>query len=553
MNAAIYARKSTEQTGVADDQKSIARQVEHARAYAAAKGWSVNDDGVFVDDGISGAEFANRPGFLRLMNALKPRPAFQILVMSEESRLGREMTQTMGALGEIVRAGVRVFYYMDDKEATLNSPIEKAMMMMGSFSAELEREKARQRTYDAMIRKARAGHVTGGRVFGYDNVRGDSHVERRLNEREAAIVRRIFEMCAGGKGLKTIAITLNDEGAVSPRAQQGRPQGWAPSSVRELLYRPLYRGEIVWNRTKKRNTWGVTHAQDRAESDWIRVDAPHLRIVTDAEWTAAHARLQASQRTYLRGTDGRLWGRPMSGIDSKHLLTGLARCSCCGGGVLVKSRAHGRKRAVRYGRSSYHLRGRSICENGREMSMADADAAMLDAIREDVLDPEVIDLAVAEAVQTLSAAASGDSLEAVKADLQGVTGELQRLTSAIAAGGDVPTLVGAIRERETRRTRLQTQLAAMTEALAQAAKAPADIESQLRKRLSEWRQLLGQEISWTRQIIQKLLVEKIICRPVIHNGEDCYELTARFHLGRFFEGIICPRGLASPTGFEPVF
>ena len=66
-------------------------------------------------------------------------------------------------------------------------------------------------------------------------------------------------------------------------------------------------------------------------------------------------------------------------------------------------------------------------------------------------------------------------------NLQGVTGELQRLTSAIAAGGDVPpALVGAIRERETRRTRLQTQLAAMTEALAQAAKAPANIENQLR-------------------------------------------------------------------------
>ena len=41
-----------------------------------------------VDDGISAAEFANRPGFLRLMNALKPRAPFHVLVMSEESRLG---------------------------------------------------------------------------------------------------------------------------------------------------------------------------------------------------------------------------------------------------------------------------------------------------------------------------------------------------------------------------------------------------------------------------------------------------------------------------------
>jgi DNA invertase Pin-like site-specific DNA recombinase len=44
------------------------------------------------------------------------------------------------------------------------------MMSLTAFADELEREKARQRTYDAMLRKAQAGHVTGGRVFGYDNV-----------------------------------------------------------------------------------------------------------------------------------------------------------------------------------------------------------------------------------------------------------------------------------------------------------------------------------------------------------------------------------------------
>ena len=97
MFAAIYARKSTDQNGVGDEHKSVTRQVEHGKDYAAGQGWTVIDEHVYVDDGISGAEFANRPGFLRLMNALKPAPAFQILIMSEESRLGREMVKTMGA------------------------------------------------------------------------------------------------------------------------------------------------------------------------------------------------------------------------------------------------------------------------------------------------------------------------------------------------------------------------------------------------------------------------------------------------------------------------
>jgi len=119
MTAAIYARKSTEQLLVADDQKSVTRQIDHARAFAAAKGWTVLDDHVYVDDGISGAEFANRPGFLRLMNALKPRPPFQALVMSEESRLGREAIETAYALKQLVTAGVRVFFYLEGRERTL--------------------------------------------------------------------------------------------------------------------------------------------------------------------------------------------------------------------------------------------------------------------------------------------------------------------------------------------------------------------------------------------------------------------------------------------------
>ena len=90
MIAAIYARKSTGQTGVSAEHRSVTRQVDHARAFAAARGWTVDPASIFVDDGVSGAEFARRPGFVRLMNALAPRPPFDVLIMSEESRLGRE-------------------------------------------------------------------------------------------------------------------------------------------------------------------------------------------------------------------------------------------------------------------------------------------------------------------------------------------------------------------------------------------------------------------------------------------------------------------------------
>jgi hypothetical protein len=47
--AAILARKSTEQVGVTDEQRSVTRQVEHARAYALAHGWVIRDEYIFVE------------------------------------------------------------------------------------------------------------------------------------------------------------------------------------------------------------------------------------------------------------------------------------------------------------------------------------------------------------------------------------------------------------------------------------------------------------------------------------------------------------------------
>ena len=157
------------------------------------------------------------------------------------------------------------------------------MLSVTTFADEVEREKARQRTHDAMRRKALAGQVTGGRVFGYDNVRTNAGpVVRVINEAEATVVRRIFELYVEGAGQSRIAKRLNEDGAVAPRSQQGRPRAWAPSSVHEVLERPLYRGRVVWNRTRKRDQWGQRRQQARPVGEWLEVEAPHLRVVSES-------------------------------------------------------------------------------------------------------------------------------------------------------------------------------------------------------------------------------------------------------------------------------
>lgn len=70
---------------------------------------------------------------------------------------------------------------------------------------------------------------------------------RVVNQQQAAVVRRVFEMYSSKMGLTTIAKALNADGIPAPRTNSG----WAPSAIREMLYRPLYRGQIVRNEYQK--------------------------------------------------------------------------------------------------------------------------------------------------------------------------------------------------------------------------------------------------------------------------------------------------------------
>jgi DNA invertase Pin-like site-specific DNA recombinase len=196
------------------------------------RGWTVADEHVFSDDGISGGEFVKRPGPVRLISRLTPRAPFGVLITAEESRLGREVIQTGWVLTQIIVAGVRVFLYLEDRERMLANAMDKVMLSLANFASEMEREKAKQRTYDAMRRKAEHGYAAMGKTYGYDHLAVTSlgphgrpprdHVVQRI---EAAVVRRIFALAAEGHGLVRIAKTPIADGVPPPRAD-GRT-GWA--------------------------------------------------------------------------------------------------------------------------------------------------------------------------------------------------------------------------------------------------------------------------------------------------------------------------------------
>jgi hypothetical protein len=173
------------------------------------------------------------------------------------------------------------------------------MFLRAEFAAE-ERRKASQRVRDTMRRRALAGEVTGGQCFGYDPVdvmRDGTRVPRPsgqrtkhpdamkvdwvINEREAVVIRRIFEWKAAGVAQADIVRRLNAEGAPAPRPQQGRPGGWGPSSVYEALHKARYRGKVVWGQTQKRNQWGEQCASSRPEDEWVTAPREDWRIISD--------------------------------------------------------------------------------------------------------------------------------------------------------------------------------------------------------------------------------------------------------------------------------
>lgn len=176
MIAAIYARKSTDQN-ITDEQKSVARQIENARAFAASKGWSVADAHVYADDAVSGAETKKLINRQRLLDAIEAGPNFQVLIVRGALRFSRrDGDEAFAELKRISRAGVAVWFYSDRtafEYGTFASNVTG--LLRGELNAEYRRSIATW-TREAMVRKAKAGHVTGGRVFGYDNLRVDGHV-----------------------------------------------------------------------------------------------------------------------------------------------------------------------------------------------------------------------------------------------------------------------------------------------------------------------------------------------------------------------------------------
>jgi site-specific DNA recombinase len=359
------------------------------------------------------------------------------------------------------------------------------------------------------------------------------------------VVRDIYARYADGQGFKKIAHALNAQHRPSPRPQRHRPAGWDPGTVRAILRRQLYRGIVVYGRTKKRDAEGSRHQHKQDRSTWLVTDMPALRIVTRAITDRVDARLDSTRHAYLRDRKGRLLGSPRrhGHNGAQHLLAGFIVCEC---GATFE--------AVRgvYVCSARRRKGATVCPSDRTFNIDAIDRVFLDALEDVVLAPAFIDRVLDGAFVSVPA----DDRISLLAERSRLATEIANLTTGIAAGGNIPALAQALAERDTRLKTLDHRLAHPVVQLDREA-----LKAALELRTADWRGVLrGPHIAQARVVLQHLLELPIrVVSPspqyvdtpgVLYGDPRPAKWIAAARPEGLTVGLI--QSVASPTGFEPV-
>ena len=300
----------------------------------------------------------------------------------------------------------------------------------------------RQRTYDAMQRKAQAGHVTGGRVFGYDNVEvvdATATVACRAAHQRAGGGRRAADLRAL-RGWSRADAASPRRSTLRARRRRGRskdgPPAWVPSTVRDvLLPRAVSRRDGVEPDAEARTTGGSIDSTP-ARGEWMRRPAPELRIVSDERCGRRPTHDSRVARAVSARHDGQA-GAPDSRDATRSTCSSDSRvCGVCGGGLSVRTRGSTAALATSTAALGYHKRGATVCANRYELPMDGHErrGPARDARRAGALDRQLSEAAIALALERLRRRRSDDDERRARCDASSdaCDAELRRLTDALA-------------------------------------------------------------------------------------------------------------------------
>ncbi len=294
----------------------------------------------------------------------------------------------------------------------------------------------------------------------------------------------------------------------------------------------------------------------RNPTEWLRLEAPDLRIVSAALWEAAHARLDHNRTLYARTANGRLLDRPThldyTG-DSPYLLSGLARCAACGGSLVALTRGQNAPRTFFYGCAYHHQRGKTVCRNALLIRQTILDHAVLDALAA-ALDDRLIARAVDVALARLRSGREQalDRRAQIERELSLIEAKIPHLGESFTTGRATDTLLGLLEDEGARKKALTRELSGLHDTAKVASLDAGRLTKAVAATVADVRGLLGQHIPQARQMLRKLVNGRLACTPYEENGRKGYRFTGRVTYRRLLPTDL-QATVVAPTGFEPVF
>ena len=327
---ALYCRLSQDD-GIEGDSNSIQNQKAILQKFAEDHHFP--SPCFYEDDGFSGGNF-QRPAFQQMISDME-NGEIGIIVTKDLSRLGRNQLHTGLYIEErFPMFGVR-YIAINDNVDTDSSESNDLMPFKNLFNEWFIRDTSRK--IRAVLKaKAERGERLGTRApYGY---RKDPDTKKLIvDEEAAAIVRRIFAMCAGGSGPSQIARILKKEQILTPTMyaytrygithtclDTAHPYNWSDSAIANLLENEIYLGNTV-NMKYSTKSYKDKRRVEHPREECMVFENTHPALITREVWDMVQ-RVRKNKRRLTK-------------MEEQSKYSGLVFCADCGSNMVLH-RAH---------------------------------------------------------------------------------------------------------------------------------------------------------------------------------------------------------------------
>lgn len=307
-NACAYIRVSTDK----QEELSPDAQKRLIIDYCKKNSYTITNENIFIENGISGKKADKRPEFKRMIALAKSKEhPFDVILVWKFSRFARNQEESIVYKSMLKKANVDVVSVSEPViDGPFGSLIERIIEWMDEYySIRLSGEVIR-----GMTEKALRGGYNAQPPLGYRKNSDTSIPE--IYEPEAVIVRNIFSFISQGLSLIDTARSINNMGFHTRRGGM-----FEQRTIRYIIENPFYYGHVRWNRQNP------SEHTIKDKSEWIIAPGTHPVLINKESWDFANEQLIKISRPYKeRGTSG-----------IKHWLSGIVKCSSCGSSLVSNS------------------------------------------------------------------------------------------------------------------------------------------------------------------------------------------------------------------------